>query len=83
MVTAGFALLGSGNIDGAATIFQGLLVLEESDADSAAGLGTAREAQGRFEDARQWYETSLAIDFGNALARNGLARLADRKPDQG
>lgn len=80
---AAFDLVDAGELDGAATIFIGLLALNPRDAAIRAALGAVYEKQGRIPEAEAAYSEALELDPNTVVARlnRGLLRL--RRGDRG
>jgi len=70
-----FNLLDAGDLDGAATIFTGLLVLNPLDASIHAALGTVFHQQGRTAEARAAYDEAIKLDGDTVLARVNRGEL--------
>lgn len=78
-----FDLLESGEFDGAAVIFEGLLVLNPLDAGVHAALGTVRHEQGKLGDAEAAYSEALRLDAKTPLALVNRGELRCKRGDLG
>lgn len=67
-------LLDAGAADQAATLFEGLVVMNHRDAGNWCSLGIAYLEAGRTEDARAALETALRLQPGHAVAGKYLTR---------
>ena len=73
----GCDLIDSGDLEGAASIFSGLLVLNPYDANSRAAYGSVLERLERFTEAERAYSEAIETDAACELARlnRGVMRL--------
>lgn len=76
-----FNLLDAGDLDGAATVFSGLLVLNPLDAGVHAALGTVFHEQGRTVEALAAYDEALKLDGNAVLARVNRGELRCKAGD--
>lgn len=76
-----FDLLEAGDLDGAAVIFNGLLVLNPNDAGVQAALGSIFHQQGKLPEARAAYDTALRLDGDTMLARVNRGELRCKQGD--
>lgn len=76
-----FDLLEAGDLDGAAVIFNGLLVLNPNDAGVQAALGSIFHQQGKLTEARAAYDTALRLDGETMLARVNRGELRCKQGD--
>jgi Flp pilus assembly protein TadD len=70
-----FNLLDAGDLDGAATVFTGLLALNPLDAGIHAALGSVFHQQGRTAEAIASYDEALELDGDTVLARVNRGEL--------
>ncbi|GMU58632.1 MAG: hypothetical protein AMXMBFR34_03950 [Myxococcaceae bacterium] len=68
-------LLDAGAFDAAATMFEGLVVMNHRDPGNWASLGIAYAEAGRKADAKQVLETALRLMPDHAIAKKYLARV--------
>lgn len=73
----GIALAQSGEYEEAAEVFRKLIELAPGSPEGHANLGMVLLDLDRPEDARPAFERALAIDPSNAVALEGMRRLAD------
>lgn len=71
----GCALAADGQLDEAAELFEGLLLLNPKDSANWAALGTVYQKQGQLPDAELAYGRSLALDGDNVIALANLGEL--------
>lgn len=81
--TQAFDLLGAGDLDGAATLFRGLLALDPNDSMSHAALGTVLHEQGALFDAERHYSQAVDLDGKAVLAFVGRGELRCMRADPG
>jgi protein O-GlcNAc transferase len=79
----GFDLLEAGDLDGAAVVFNGLLVLNPHDAGVQAALGSVFHEQGKLAEALAAYATALGLDGNTVLARVNRGELRCKRGDLG
>lgn len=79
----GFDLVESGDLDGAVTIFTGLLAINPSDAPLHAALGSVLHEQGKFAEAEAAYDTALGIEKTTVLALVNRGDLRCQRGDLG
>lgn len=76
-----FDLLEAGDLEGAAVIFTGVLVLNPHDAGVQAALGSVFHQQGRVTEALSAYDTALRLDGNTMLARVNRGELRCKHGD--
>ena len=79
----GFDLVEAGDLDGAATIFHGLVALSPTSGRFHAALGSVLQVQGQLSDAEASYNVALALDGDAVLARVNRGELRCMRADPG
>lgn len=77
----GFDLLEAGDLEGAAALFNGLVLLNPNDASMQAALGSVLHQQGKLSEALAAYDTALAMDSNTVLARVNRGELRCKQGD--
>ena len=82
LISKAFDLVDVGDLEGAESIFNGLLVLNPFDAAVHAALGAVLHEQGNLGAAEAAYDEAIRLDEASALARVNRGELRLRKGDQ-
>jgi tetratricopeptide (TPR) repeat protein len=69
VISKGFDLFESGDLDGAAIIFEGMLALNPLDAGLFGALGSLRKMQGKNDEAFAAFNESISLDSKAPVAR--------------
>lgn len=78
-----FDLLEAGDLEGAAVLFDGLILLDPNDAGIRAARGSIFHQQGKLSEAMAAYEDALGLDGGTVLARVNRGELRCKRGDLG
>lgn len=78
-----FDLLDAGDLDGAVTVFTGILVLNPYDAGVHAALGAVLHEQGKLVEAESAYDEAIRLDGDTVLARVNRGELRLKRGDAG
>lgn len=78
-----FDLVDAGDLNGAATIFVGLLALNPMDASIRAALGAVLQDLGRIDEAEAEYAQAITDNPDTPLARLNRGELRLRRKDPG
>lgn len=79
----GFDLVESGDFDGAAIVFTGLLAIDPFDAPIHAALGAVLHEQGKLTEAEAAYDTALGIEKTTVLALVNRGDIRCQRGDPG
>ncbi len=82
LIGRAFDLVDASDLDGAAELFTGLLMLNPGDAAVHAALGAVLHQQGKLQAAEQAYDEALRLDEAALLARVNRGDLRLRRGDQ-
>jgi Flp pilus assembly protein TadD len=83
MVSQAFDLIDADDLDGAAVVFEGLLVLNPNDGRIQAALGSVFHQQGKLSEAMAAYDAALNLDADAVLARVNRGELRCKRGDKG
>ena len=79
----GFDLVDAGDLEGAGTVFSGLLALCPEEPAFHAALGSVLHQQGKLSEALAAYDAALALDDRTVLARVNRGELRCKRGDLG
>jgi Flp pilus assembly protein TadD len=82
LISKAFDLVDAGDLEGAESIFNGLLVLNPFDAAVHAALGSVLHEQGNVGAAEAAYDEAIRLDAASALARVNRGELRLRRGDR-
>jgi len=82
LISKAFDLVDAGDLEGAESIFNGLLVLNPFDAAVHAALGSVLHEQGNVGAAEAAYDEAIRLDGSSALARVNRGELRLRRGDR-
>ena len=83
VVSQAFDLLEAGDLEGAAVLFNGMVLLDPNDASIQAALGAVFHQQGKLSEALAAYDSALAMDSDTVLARVNRGELRCKQGDLG
>lgn len=81
ITNAGFDLIESGDHDGAAIIFNGLIALNPNEAAIHAALGSVLQEQGKTDEALAAYHEAIRLESNSPLARVNRGELRLKQGD--
>lgn len=81
ITNAGFDLVESGNHDGAAVVFAGLIAMNPKEAAIHAALGSVFQEQGKTAEAVAAYDEAIKLEAYSALARVNRGELRLKQGD--
>lgn len=82
LVSKAFDLVDAGDLEGAESVFNGLLVLNPFDAAVHAALGSVLHEQGNVGAAEAAYDEAIRLDGTSTLARVNRGELRLRRGDR-